>query len=68
MTNKISHRDFIIIVHEEKKYLKIKETIRMIKSQGGDIERNKLIDGKRMGSDNVITQIERINNNLKSQA
>ena len=68
MTNKISHRDFIIIVHEEKKYLKIKETIRMIKSQRGDIERNKLIDGKRMGSDNVITQIERINNNLKSQA
>lgn len=55
-------------MHEEKKYLKIKETIRMIKSQGGDIERNKLIDGKRMGSDNVITQIERINNNLKSQA
>lgn len=55
MTNKISHRDFIIIVHEEKKYLKIKETIRMIRSQRSDIERNKLIDGKRMGSDNVIT-------------
>ena len=47
---------------------KLKENIRMMKSQRSDIERNKMIEGgKRINIDKIIRKNERINNNLKSQ-
>ena len=52
-------------MNEEKIYRKLKENIRMIKSQRSYMERNKLIkNGKRMGIGTIIEQNERINNNL----
>ena len=62
------HEDFATIINEERNYLEIKKSIRMIKSQRSDIKRNKLIDdGKRIIIDEISRQNERINNNLKSQ-
>ena len=41
----------------------------MIKSQKNYIKRNKIIkDGKRIGTEEIFRQNERINNKLKSQA
>ena len=66
--NVIIHEDFAAIINEERNYLEIKKSIRMIKSQRSDIKRNKLIDdGKRIIIDEISRQNERINNNLKSQ-
>ena len=66
--NVIIHEDFATIINEERNYLEIKKSIRMIKSQRSDIKRNKLIDdGKRIIIDEISRQNERINNNLKSQ-
>ena len=49
-------------------YRKLKESIKMIKSQRNNIENSKLIKGdKVMGIDETITQNERTNNNLKSR-
>ena len=68
MDNVIIHEDFATIINEERNYLEIKKSIRMIKSQRSDIKRNKLIDdGKRIIIDEISRQNERINNNLKSQ-
>ena len=36
----ISHEDFMIIINEERKYRELKETIRMMKSQRSDSEKN----------------------------
>ena len=47
--------------------LKMKENIRMMKSQGSNNERNKLIEaGKRIGIDEIFRQNEIINH-FKSQ-
>ena len=63
--NEISHENFTTIINELKELI---ESIRMMKSQRNDIERNKLIeDGKKIGIDKIIRQNERINYNLKSQ-
>ena len=66
--NEISHEDFTTIINEEKHYHEVKESIRMMKSQRSDIERNKLIKhGNIIGIDEIIKQNEKINNNVKSQ-
>ena len=44
--NKISHEDFTTTMNEERNYRELKESIRMMKSQRSDIERNKLIRKK----------------------
>ena len=36
----ISHEDFIIIINEERKYRELKESIRIMKSQRSDSEKN----------------------------
>ena len=41
--NEIIHEDFTTIINEEKNYCKLKESIRMMKNQRSDVERNKLI-------------------------
>ena len=39
LDNEISHEDFETIVNEEKKYLELKESIRMMNSQRSDAEK-----------------------------
>ena len=39
MDNEISHEDFETIINEEKKYWELKESIRMMNSQGGDADK-----------------------------
>ena len=53
--NEIFHEDFTTIIKEERNYRKLKESIRMMKWQRSDIERNRLIkDGKRIGVDEIV--------------
>ena len=39
INNEIKHEDFTIIIDEEKKYRKLKESIRMMNSQRSDTEK-----------------------------
>ena len=39
INNDIKHEDFEIIINEEKKYRKLKESIRMMNSQRSDAEK-----------------------------
>ena len=39
INNEISHEDFMTILNEEKKYQKLKESIRMMNSQRSDVEK-----------------------------
>ena len=39
INNEISHKDFMTILNEEKKYRGLKENIRMMNSQGSDVEK-----------------------------
>ena len=57
INNEISHEDFTTIINEEKNYRELKESIRMMKTQGSDTEENYLIEeGKRKGIDKIIRQ------------
>ena len=48
--SEISHEDFMTIINEEKKYRKLKNSVRMMSSQRSDTEKINLIEeGKRMG-------------------
>ena len=52
-----NHKDFTTIINEEKNYRELKESIRMMKTQGSDTEKNYLIEeGKRKGIDEIIRQ------------
>ena len=42
-TNEIGHEDFMTIINEEKNYRELKESIRMMKSQGSDTEKINLV-------------------------
>ena len=42
--NEISHEDFEAIINEEKKYRELKESIRMVNSHRGDVEKVNLIE------------------------
>ena len=44
INNEISHKDFMTILNEEKKYQELKESIRMINSQRNDAEKISLIE------------------------
>ena len=64
--NEIGNEDFMTIINEEKKYRELKESIRMINSQGSDAEKINLIEeGKKIGIDEVIKRSEIIYNSLK---
>ena len=66
INNEISHEDFMTILNEEKKYRKLKESIRMMNSQRSDVEKVSLIEeGKKIGINEVIKRNEIINNSLK---
>ena len=51
INNEISHEDFMTSLNEEKKYGELKESIRMVKSQKGDIGKINFIeeDKKKIG-------------------
>ena len=42
--NEISYEDFTTIIDEQRNYRELKESIKMMKSQRSEIERNKLIE------------------------
>ena len=66
MDNEISHEDFETIINEGKKYLELKESIRMQNSHRSDAEKDSLIEeDKKMRINEVIKRNEIINNNLK---
>ena len=44
INNENSHEDFVSILNEEKKCLELKESIRMMNSQSGDVEKISLIE------------------------
>ena len=44
INNEIEHEDFVTIVDEEKKFVELKERIRMMNSQRSDAEKIKLIE------------------------
>ena len=44
INNEISHKDFVSILNEEKKYRELKESIRMMNSQRSDVEKISLIE------------------------
>ena len=69
LTNsEISHKDFMVIINEEKKYRELKENIKMMNSQRSDSGKINLIEeGKKIGINEVIKRNEVINNNLKYQ-
>ena len=67
INNEISHEDFMTIIKEEKNYCELKESIRMMNSQGSDAEKISLIEeGKKLGINEVINRNEIINNSLKT--
>ena len=66
INNEISHEDFITIINEEKKFRTLKESIRIMNSQGSDTEKFNLIEeGKKISINEVIKRSEIINNSLK---
>ena len=66
MGNEVSQEDFETIINKEKKYLELKESIRMMNSWGSDVEKVNLIEeGKKIGIDEVIKRNEIINNSLE---
>ena len=66
INNEISHKDFMTILSEEKKYWEFKESIRIMNSQRSDVEKISLIEeGKKIGINEVIKYNEIINNSLK---
>ena len=44
INNEISHKDFMTIINEEKKYRELKESIRMMNTQRSDSEKINLIE------------------------
>ena len=68
INNEIIHEDFTTIINEERNYRELKESIKMMKSQRTDTEKNNLIEEcKRKGINEIVKRNEIINNNLKSQ-
>ena len=64
--NEISQEDFATILNEEKKYRELKESIRMMNSQRGDVKNVSLIEeGKKIGINEVIRCNQIIYNSLK---
>ena len=58
INNDISHEDFTTIINKVKNYWKLKESIRVTKSQKSGTEKDNLIEErKRKGIDKVIRQI-----------
>ena len=59
INNEVSHEDFMANLNEQKKYRELKESIRMMNSQGSHAEVSLIEEGKKIGINEVI------NNSLK---
>ena len=67
LNNEISHEDYETFIDEERNYHEPKGSIRMMKSQRSDTEKNNLTpEGKRIEIDTIIKHNEIINNNFKA--
>ena len=66
INNEISHEDFMTTINEDKKYRKLKESIRMKNSQRSDVEKTNLVEeAKKIDINEVIKRNEIINNRVK---
>ena len=55
LDSEISHEEYTTIINEEEKYRRLKEDIRMMKSQRSNVEKDKLFKkGKRIGIGKII--------------
>ena len=55
INGEISHKDFMVIINEEKNYRELKESIRMMNSQRSDAEKiNLMEEGKKIGINEII--------------
>ena len=64
--SEVNYQDFMTITNEEKKYRKLKESVRTMNSQISDAEKNNLIkEGKKIGINEVINCNEIVNSSLK---
>ena len=67
INNEISDEDFPTTINEDKSYRELKESIRMMKSQRSDTEKNNLMqEDKNKGTDEIISRNEIINDSLKT--
>ena len=63
--SEISHEKYETIINEGYKYCRLKESVRMIKNQRSDVEKDELIgEGKRIGINKTIREN---NNNIKKE-
>ena len=64
--NEIRHEDFMTIINEDKKYKKLKKSIRIMNSEKSDAEKINLIEeGRNIGMNEVIKHNEIVNDSLK---
>ena len=67
INDEISDEDFTTTINEDKSYRELKESIRMMKSQRSNTEKNNLIqEDRNIGTDEIISRNEIINNSLKT--
>ena len=65
INNEIELEDFVTIIDEDKKYRELKESNRMMNSEGSHAEKIKLTEeGKKLGINEVIKHNEIISNNF----
>ena len=62
INNEISHEDFMTTINEDKKYRKLKESIRMKNSQRSDVEKTNLIEEGKKDINGVINNSSKIIN------
>ena len=68
INNESGHEEFSAIINEERNYRELKESIRIMKCQKSDTEKNNLIgEGQRISIDKTIKRNVIIDNNLKSE-
>ena len=67
INNEISHNDFMTIINEENKKRELKESIRMMNSQGSDVEKNNLIEeGKKQALIKLLSAMKLLTTVLKN--
>ena len=59
--NEISNEDFTTVINEKRDYRELKGSIKTMKSQKSDLERNKLIeDGKRINIGELLDRMRKL--------
>ena len=61
IVNEISNEDFTTVINEKRDYRELKGSIKTMKSQKSDLERNKLIeDGKRINIGELLDRMRKL--------